>query len=77
MQQYMLGADRLENSFAKKNLGNLVDKVTTSLHCGLVAKMANNILGCIRKNIASMSSKVIAPLCSALMTPCLECWVQR
>lgn len=54
MHQYMLGANWLENSFAVKHFGVLVDKkLTKSQQCALVAKKAISILGCIRRSVAS------------------------
>ena len=44
MHQYRLGADLLESSPAKKDLGVLVDsRLTMSQHCDLVAKRASGI----------------------------------
>ncbi|KAJ7415311.1 rna-directed dna polymerase from mobile element jockey-like [Pitangus sulphuratus] len=75
--QYRLGDDLLQNSSVEKDLGVLVDnKLSMSQQCVLVAKKANRILGCIRKNTASRSREVILPLHSALMWPYLECCVQ-
>ncbi|GAB0177092.1 mitochondrial enolase superfamily member 1 [Grus japonensis] len=63
-QQYRLGADLLESSSAEKDLGVLVDnKLSMSQQCALVA---NGILECIRKSMASRSRDIILPLYSAL-----------
>jgi len=40
------------------------------------AQKANNVLHCNKKGAASRSSKVILPLCSALVRPHLESYVQ-
>ncbi|GAB0190318.1 mitochondrial enolase superfamily member 1 [Grus japonensis] len=45
--QYMLGATQLEISFAEKDLGFLVDKLTMSQQCALETKI-DSILGCMK-----------------------------
>ncbi|PKU26885.1 hypothetical protein llap_22811 [Limosa lapponica baueri] len=73
----MLGADLLESSSAKRDLGVLVDKkLTMSQQCALVAKKASGLLGCTKKSVASRSREVVLPLCSALVRPRLEYCVQ-
>lgn len=63
----MLGATQVKNSFAEKKLVILVDiKQHMSQQCDLAAKKANNILGCIRRSIASKLREVI-------LTP-VQCW---
>jgi len=58
----MLGPDRLESSFAEKDLRVLVDtKPNTSQQSALAGK-ANGILGCIRRSVASGSREEILPL---------------
>ena len=40
------------------------------------SKEANGTLGCVRPHVAISSKEVIPLLCSALVRPHLECWVQ-
>lgn len=46
------------------------------MQCALVAKKANSILGCARKNFISRSSEVLLPLFSDLAAPVLKCCVK-
>ncbi|KAK4806985.1 LOW QUALITY PROTEIN: hypothetical protein QYF61_000314 [Mycteria americana] len=74
MHQYMLEADRLESSFAEKDVGGSwwTPKLNMSRQCALATKKAKDILGCSKRNVASRSREVILPLYSALVKPRLE-----
>jgi len=45
----------------------LVDKLNMIQQCAIVAKKANNLLGCTGRSIASRSAEIILPLCSVLV----------
>lgn len=51
-------------------------KLNMTSWCAHAAKIANDILGCSRQSIASRSREVMFPLCSVLVRPHLEHWVQ-
>lgn len=63
----MVDACWVKSSFVEKDLVVLMDtKLKKSLHCALVEKTTNFLLGWIRKNMRR-PKKVILPLCSPLV----------
>ena len=66
-------ATHLENRYAEKDLGILVDtRLNVTQQCDLAVKKANSIPGCFMQSITSRSREIIFPLYSALMRPHLE-----
>jgi len=74
--KYWLGREWLESS-PEEDLGVGVDeKLNMSQQCALAAQKANCILGCIKRSVANRSREGILPLCSTLMRPHLEYYIQ-
>jgi len=73
MCQYRPGVDLVQSSSVQRDLGVLVDgKLIMSQQCALIAKMANGILGCIKRSVASSLREVLLPLYSVLVRSHLE-----
>ncbi|KAJ7396543.1 hypothetical protein BTVI_144372 [Pitangus sulphuratus] len=75
--QSRLGDEQIENSFAEKDLGILVQgKLDVNWQCALTAQKANCVLASMQSSMASRSREAILPLCSAFVRPNLECFIQ-
>lgn len=78
----MLRSTQLEDSFAEKDLGVLVDiKLNVNQQCTLASKKAKSIPGCMRQSITSRSREVILlPYSSLVRLPlkyCFQFWVSQ
>jgi len=63
MHRYRLGADLLERSSVRKDLGVLVgSRLAVSQRCDLVAKKANVILECIKEHHQQVKGGDLPPL---------------
>jgi len=75
--EYRLGREWIESSPEEKDLGVLADeKLSVTRQCELAAQKANRILGCIKSSVASRSREGILSLCSSLVRPHLESYIQ-
>ena len=67
----------IESSSDEEDFGVPVDeKLDMSQQCVLAAQKDSCILGCIKSSVGSGSREVALPLCSTLVRPHLESYVQ-
>lgn len=62
-----LVAEWVDSSSEERGMGVLIERFTISWQCALATtQVANHILGCLKRSVASRPRGVILPLCSAL-----------
>jgi len=67
----------MESSPEEKGLGVLVDeKLSMTQQCVLAAQKANHTLSCIPSSVANRLKEGFLPLCSALVRPPWESFIQ-
>ena len=75
--KYRLGREWTESSPEERDLGVLIDeRLDMSHQCALAAQKGNHTLGCIKSSVASRSREGILSLCSSLVRPHLESYIQ-
>lgn len=74
--QYRLRDEWTERSPAEVLVILVDEKLGMSWQCVFATQKANQILGCIRRSMASRSTEVILALYCALLRPNLECCIQ-
>jgi len=77
--KYRLGREWIESSPEEKDFGVLVDeKLNMTRQCVLTVHKTSDILGCIKRSMASRSREVTLSLYSALVGPhlkyCIKLW---
>lgn len=78
MHQYILVVTHLQVSFAEMDLEVLVDtNVSMNQQCALAGKKMSDILGCIRRNVASRSRSLFSALVRTHLECCVQVWAPQ